>query len=737
MREGKKMFAAAICLDQAVCCALHYGAALALPPSRNPSGVESLTQIWMLAALRWALVRLFCAVVPKSGSNDVLHRYLTAICLLSPVYESGMLVLFGKHPEHWSGSLSSPGKTLVAAAATATACLFWEVNLPDSRGESCESSNGTERKQRARALFMRVIRYSKPDVLFLCGAFVFLAFAVICEMFIPFYTGKVIDILGSHYQPSSFVAAIFYMGLFSVGSSLSAGLRGGLFMCSISRLNKRVRVMLFQALVRQEIGFFEVTKTGDLTSRLSTDTTLMSQSVAMNVNILLRSLIKTVGVLFLMVSLSWKLTLVTFIEVPLIAVSQKIYNTNYEKLSKDVQDSIARANDVAGECVAGIRTVRSFNTERCEAHRYDDRLMDTHNLKTRRDTVRAVYLLVRRLVSLGIQFLMLYYGRQLIRGGTMSTGNLVSFILYQENMGSHVGSLVYICGNMLNSVGAAAKVFEYLDRKPQVSAEGDLRPETLRGHVQFQNLTFSYPTRPDRPALQSFSLELKPGHMTALVGASGGGKSTCVSLLERFYQPQDGEILLDGQPLHRYQHKYLHSKVAMVGQEPVLFSGSIRDNIAYGLTDCPLERVQEAARRANAHDFISQLEQGYNTDVGERGSQLSGGQKQRIAIARALIREPQVLILDEVTSSLDTESEHMIQQALASCPSQTLLVIAHRLKTVEKADHIVVIDKGAVLEQGTHQELMDRKGNYYKLREGLFSEKESSGSPAESKPLNQ
>ncbi|KAJ8335313.1 hypothetical protein SKAU_G00409520 [Synaphobranchus kaupii] len=424
-----------------------------------------------------------------------------------------------------------------------------------------------------------------------------------------------------------------------------------------------------------------------------------------------------------MFSLSWKLTLATFIEVPLIAISQKIYNTRYEKLSKEVQDSIAQANDAAGECVAAIRTVRSFNTEQTEARHYDDRLMDTHNLKTRRDTVRAVYLLIRRVVSLGIQFLMLYYGRQLIKGGEMSTGNLVSFILYQEDMGSYVRTLVYIYGNMLNSVGAAAKVFEYLDRKPQVSTEGDLQPETLQGHVQFQDLTFSYPTRPDRPALQGLSLELKPGHMTALVGSSGGGKSTCVSLLERFYQPQEGEILLDGQPLHRYQHKYLHSKVAMVGQEPVLFSGSIRDNIAYGLEDCPLERVQDAARRVNAHGFISQLEHGYDTDVGERGSQLSGGQKQRIAIARALIREPQVLILDEVTSSLDTESEHMIQQALASCPSQTLLVIAHRLKTVEKADQIVVIDKGAVLERGTHQELMARQGSYYKLTERLFSEK--------------
>ncbi|KAG9330198.1 hypothetical protein JZ751_026115 [Albula glossodonta] len=512
------------------------------------------------------------------------------------------------------------------------------------------------------------------------------------------------------------------MGLFSMGSSLSAGLRGGLFTCSISRLNKRVRVMLFQALVKQEIGFFEVTKTGDLTSRLSSDTTQMSKSVALNVNVLLRSLIKAVGVLSLMVSLSWKLTLVTFIDAPVIAISQKLYNTSYEKLSKEVQDSIARANDVAGEGVAGIRTVRSFNSEQSEAQRYDDKLMDIHNLKTRRDTVRAVYLLVRTLMSLGMHVLMLYYGRQLIKGGQMTTGNLVSFILYQGNLRSYVRTLVHIYGNMLNSVGAAAKVFDYLDRKPQVSMEGDLQPENLKGHVQFQGLTFTYPTRPNRPALQGLSLDLKPGQITALVGPSGGGKSTCVSLLERFYEPQEGEILLDGQPLHQYQHKYLHRKVAMVGQEPVLFSGSIRENIAYGLLDCPLEKVQEAARQANAHGFISQLEHGYDTDVGERGSMLSGGQKQRIAIARALIREPQVLILDEVTSCLDAESEGMVQQALASCPSQTLLVIAHRLKTVEKADQIVVIDKGVVLEQGTHEELMSKKGSYYRLKERLFTE---------------
>ncbi|KAF4100837.1 hypothetical protein G5714_019033 [Onychostoma macrolepis] len=456
--------------------------------------------------------------------------------------------------------------------------------------------------------------------------------------------------------------------------------------------------------------------------RLSTDSTLMGRAVALNVNVFLRTLIKTLGMLYLMLSLSWKLTLLMLMETPLTGLLQNIYDTHYQRLSKEVQDSMAQANETAGEAVSGIRTVKSFRTELGEANHYDVRLMETHNLKTRRDTVRAIYLLVRRMTELGMKVAMLYYGRLFIQYGQMSTGNLVSFILYQQDLGDNIRTLIYIFGEMLNSVGAAGKVFEYLDRKSEVSIDGDLQPSDLKGHISFQNLSFSYPSRPDHNVLKNFSLELKPGQMTALVGMSGGGKSTCVSLLERFYQPQQGHILLDGKPLQNYQHKYLHSKIAMVGQEPVLFSGNVRDNIAYGLPGCSMDKVKEAASKANAHAFISKLENGYNTDVGERGNLLSGGEKQRIAIARALIRQPQVLILDEVTSSLDTESEQMVQQALACCPSQTLLVIAHRLKTIERADQIVVIDSGEVVELGTHQELMDKKGNYYKLRERLFTD---------------
>ncbi|XP_041081970.1 antigen peptide transporter 2a isoform X2 [Polyodon spathula] len=460
----------------------------------------------------------------------------------------------------------------------------------------------------------------------------------------------------------------------------------------------------------------------DLTSRLNTDTVLMCRSVALNVNVLLRTLIKTLGVLSLMLSLSCKLTLLMLIETPLTGIIQKLYNTYYQKYSKAVQDSIARSNEAAGEAVSAIKTVRSFATEDTEAKRYDSKLSDTQRLKNSRDTIRAAYLLLRRLIGLAMQVLMLYYGRHLIRAGEMSTGNLVAFILYQMNLGRNIQTLVHICGEMLNSVGAAAKVFEYLDRRPLVSTDGTLQPETLRGHVQFNNVCFTYPSRPDVPVIKSVSFELRPGEITALVGPSGGGKSTCVSLLERFYQPQSGEILLDGAPLQEYQHSYLHRKIALVGQEPVLFAGSIKDNIGYGLPDCSLEQAQEAARRANAHGFVTSLERGYSTDAGERGGQLAGGQKQRIAIARALVRNPQLLILDEATSCLDIESEHAIQESLSRTRGQTVLVIAHHLKTVEKADRIIVIEGGEVREQGSHQELMRREGSYHRLVQGLFTE---------------
>nr|XP_015829499.2 antigen peptide transporter 2a isoform X2 [Nothobranchius furzeri] len=678
----------------------------------------NLVRLWIFAALRWSAIS-FTGLLILGDLTPVLIRFITVHSLLPAVLETGTRALHRE--ESQCSQVVDVRCWMVFAGASLGAALFWEITIPDSD----EEAESKEQKHKSRVLLMRVLRLYKPDYPLLFGGVVFLSLAALCEMFIPFYTGRVIDILGSHYQLNEFLSALLFMGLFSMGSSVSAGCRGGVLLCAISSFTCRIKVKLFQALTKQEIGFFETIKTGEITSRLSKDTTLMGRTVCLNVNVLLRTFIKTVGMISLMMTLSWKLTFLVLMETPLTGLIQNIYDTHYQRLFQAMQDSMARTNEAANEVVFGIRVVRSFNTNKHEAERYDEQLNETRSLKTRRDIVRAVYLLAQRLTGLGMQVLILYYGRLFIQKGQMTTGSLVSFIIYQSDLGGNIRTLTYIFGDMLNSVVAAGKVFNYLDRKPEISTDGELKPDQLRGRISYCGLSFAYPTNPSKTVLQDFSLELKPGQMTALVGPSGEGKSTCVSLLQRLYEPQGGEILLDGQPLKSYDHHFFHKKIAVVSQEPVLFSGSIRDNITYGLNDCSMEEVEDAAGKADAHDFIQTLEKGYDTEVGEGGGQLSKSERQRIGIARALVRQPKVLILDEITSSLDTESENKIQQALASCLDQTLLVIAHRLKTIEKANQIVVVGGGRVKERGTHKELMELKGSYYKLREELFTQTDS------------
>ncbi|XP_078074014.1 antigen peptide transporter 2-like [Mustelus asterias] len=688
---------------------------LALPPLLPAVPGLLLPAVAVLGALTLGLLlgpRLGCLRGP-------VLLYTACSSLLLPLRR---LVLGARGP-----GLSWP-LLLLSHSASGLAAGLLERLLPSPRGEGPgEEAPGPRGEAPGPArtpipgatIGRRLLTLSRPDLLPLSGAFTFLTLAVIGEMFIPYYTGKVIDLLSSRYDHRAFLIAVFYMFMTSMGGSISAGLRGGLFMFTMYRLNKRVRNQLFSSLVQQEISFFEATQTGDITSRLSTGTALMSRSIAGNVNIFLRSLVKTVGILFFMFSLSWQLTLLIFIESPLTIVIQKLYNKYHMKLVQEVQDSIAKSNQLAGEIISGIRTVRSFATETEESELFEEKLQATHQLKTKRDIVTAVYLVCHRHVQLAMQLIMLYCGQYLIHTRQMSSGNLVAFIMYQMDFGMYVRTLVHMYSEMIHSVGAAEKVFEYLDRKSSVPNDGKLKIEKLEGDVKFQNISFCYPMRPGVQVLKNVSFELKCGEITALVGPSGGGKTTCVALLERFYQPQSGEILLDGKPIEEYEHKYYHNKLGLVGQEPVLFALSIQENICYGLPKCPLSSVIAAAQRANAHVFIKRLEHGYDTDVGEAGGQLSAGEKQRIAIARALIRQPQILVLDEATSSLDVESEHTIQQALSRDTRQTILVIAHRLKTVEKADKIIVIDNGRVVEEGKHEQLMEQKGYYFRLLQKL------------------
>ncbi|CAM2101302.1 unnamed protein product [Caretta caretta] len=692
--------------DLALLALLGWGA-----PSLAPLGLPAT---WLEAAVRflglWGAWGLLAPDRPRLSPP----RALAALCLLPPLYLTlrSCLPLPNVPPALLAGAPWA--WLLLSYGAVGLAQLTWgALGQADREGEP--SAEDMEERRKSRATLRRLVGMSWPDVTYISGAFVFLIGAVIGETFIPYFMGCVVDILGRAYDPDAFTTAIGLMCLASFGSSLSAGCRGGLFTFTIARLNIRLRQLLFSSLVRQDLAFFEMTKTGDLSSRLSTDTTKMSRAFSLNANVFLRSLVKALGIYYFMFSLSWHLTLLTLFETPITIVAQKIHDSYYQALLKDVQDSLARSGEVVREVVSSIETVRSFAAEDEESRRYDAALMETHQLASRRDQVRALYLLFQRLLQLAMQVLMLYCGHQEIRAGLLTKGSLVSFILYQGDAGRYVKTLVYIYGDLMSSVGAAEKVFKYLDREPAVATDGTLAPDSLHGHVSFRNVSFSYPSRPGVQVLKAVSLELRPGEVTALVGLNGSGKSTCVGLLQRFYEPQAGEILLDGAPLREYEHRYLHRQIALVGQEPILFAGSIWENIAYGLGGCGEAEVAAAACTANASEFIALTDRGFETDVGEKGGQLSAGQRQRIAIARALIRQPAVLILDEATSALDVDSEFAIRQSVLSRGPRTVLVIAHRMQTVENADRIVVLEGGAVAEEGTHAELMGREGPYYRL----------------------
>ncbi|KAI5136536.1 Antigen Peptide Transporter 2 [Manis pentadactyla] len=554
-----------------------------------------------------------------------------------------------------------------------------------------------------------------PDLPFLSAAFFFLIVAVLGETFIPYYSGRVIDILGGDFDPDAFSSAIFFMCLFSVGSSLSAGCRGSCFLITMSRINLRIRERLFSSLLRQDLGFFQETKTGELTSRLNSDTKLMSCWLPLNANVLLRSLVKVVGLYIFMLNLSPRLTLLSLLKLPLVISTEKVYSVRRQAVLLEIQDAVAKAGQVVQEAVGGLQTVRGFGAEEQEVCRYKEALEKHRQLCWRRDLERALYLLLQRMLNLALQVLMLSCGLRQVLAGDLTRGGLLSFLLFQEDVGSYVCTLVYMCGDMLSNVGAAEKVFRYLDRQPNLPPPGTRTPPALQGLVEFQDVSFAYPSRPDQPVLKGLSFTLCPGQVTALVGPNGSGKSTVAALLQNLYQPTGGQLLLDGEPIAQYEHHYLHRQVALVGQEPVLFSGSVRDNIAYGLKNCSDDKVMAAARAASAEEFINDMQDGLDTDVGEKGNQLAVGQKQRLAIARALVRDPRVLILDEATSALDVQCEQALQD-WKSRGDRTVLVIAHRLQTVQSADQILVLRQGALLQ---HAQLLRGQDPYCRLVQQL------------------
>ncbi|KAL3976309.1 ATP-dependent RNA helicase DDX10/DBP4 [Sarotherodon galilaeus] len=686
----------------------------------GPQSVAKSTSLILLICLiviTYTLAKLLMLTEVRTLSISHQPWLLSLICWTC-ASSLGVMLLWrwlGKEPDsdssHSGDSSSSSGRGARGHEDT--------EKLVETVGEE-EQELGSERKKEkassSGATLGRLLSYCKKDAELLSVAVLFLIIAAVCETFIPYYYGKVIDSMVVHQSMEYFAKPVIILAVLALASSLAIGVREGVFTLMFARLNIRLRNHLFRTLMRQEIAFFDDNHTGDILSRLSADTTQVSDLISQNVNVFLENVVKGVGFFIFMCGMSWKLTLVTIMGFPFIGLISKLYGEYYKNLAKKVQTTLAEANKVAEETISAMRTVRSFANENGEADSYYAKLLVMFQFNKKQALAYACYMWSSCVSQLALELAILYYGGHLVITNQMSSGALVSFFLYMLKVGECLESIASVYTGLMQGVGAAEKVFEYLDRKPEHPSDGTEAPETCAGLVEFKDVTFAYPTRPETDILKGVSFLLRPGEVTALVGPSGSGKSSCVSLLENFYLPQQGQVLLDGKPVQSFQHDYLHSKVALVGQEPVLFARTVEENITYGLTDVPREAVLQAATKANAHDFIATLPKGYETSVGEKGTQLSGGQKQRVAIARALIRNPRVLVLDEATSALDAESEHIVQQALNNIlRDHTVLVIAHRLSTVEKADNIIVIDRGHVAEQGSHSELMASGGLYSKL----------------------
>ncbi|MDP2312017.1 MAG: ABC transporter transmembrane domain-containing protein [Pseudomonadota bacterium] len=499
-------------------------------------------------------------------------------------------------------------------------------------------------------------------------------------------------------------------------------LRAWLFTLAGERVVARLRRQLYANVIRQEVGFFDAQRTGELLNRLSADTGLLQNSVTVNVSMALRFSLQALGSLVLLFYSSWRLTALMLAVVPFVAIGAVVFMRVVRTISKQTQDALAAATTVAEETLGNIRTVRSFAREELEVERYGARVDESFALGRRLALTYGTFQGAMGFAAFSAIAIVLWYGGGLVIDGVMKDAELISFMLYTVFLAMGLAGVSGLLGDFNRAIGASERVFDLLDRAPGVVTNGGKRPENLRGHVTFEAVDFSYPTRPDAPVLRAVDLELEPGRVLALVGASGGGKSTVAALIARLYDPDAGRIRLDGVDLRDLDTRWLREQIGAVAQEPVLFASSIADNIRYGRLDATQAEIEAAARAANADTFVRAFPEGYDTLVGERGVRLSGGQKQRIAIARALLKDPRILVLDEATSALDSESEHLVQEALERLMrGRTVLVIAHRLSTVRDADRVVVIEGGKVAEMGTHDELVARDGVYRRLVERQFA----------------
>lgn len=585
--------------------------------------------------------------------------------------------------------------------------------MAKKRGTALEEHEKRKLNKQNISKIKSIFRFLLPYKWSFILGLVFLLLSSLTLLTFPFVAGKLIDAAqGTEWIVNDIDSIAFLLlGILAVQSVFSF-FRVWLFALVSERSMRDIRSALYSRLVRLPMTFFDQRRTGELISRITSDVSMLQDTFSVTLAELFRQIITLLaGVVFLFVTTP-KLTLFMLVTFPVLVVIAMVFGRFIRKLSKKTQDALASANVIVEETLQSISTVKSFVGEKFESQRYEQGLNEVVGVALRTAKYRGAFISFIIFALFGGIVGVMWYGASLVATGEMSVGELVSFVLYTTFIGGSIAGLGDIYGQVQKAIGSSERVLEILE-EPIESAEGS-STERFEGKISFAQVKFHYPTRSELDVLKQVSFEVKPGEKVALVGHSGAGKSTIIQLLLRFYEIQEGQISIDGKSIQDWDLYQMRSHIGMVPQEVLLFGGSIRDNIAYAKPGASEEEIISAAKKANAWQFIDQFPEKLDTLVGERGVKLSGGQRQRVAIARAILKDPAILILDEATSSLDAESESLVQEALDELMmGRTTIIIAHRLATIRKVDRIYVLKDGEIVEQGNHEELLQEQDGFY------------------------